>query len=68
MRTRPPTRRTKLEDLVTTLEGEDKDNLVDFLRRLPCWPPKERLGAYSASFHGWLGVKAPEHLKEHMMG
>lgn len=51
MLSRPPTRRTNLEDLVTTLEREDKDKFVEFLRRLLCWPPKERLGAYSASFH-----------------
>ncbi|KAL1852453.1 hypothetical protein VTK73DRAFT_9214 [Phialemonium thermophilum] len=48
----PPT--TRLADLVTTLEGEQKALFVDFLECCLAWLPEERLTADQTYFHSWL--------------
>lgn len=43
-----------LEDRVTSLDGEEKEEFLDFMRHLLAWDPQDRPSAKEALEHPWL--------------
>jgi len=43
-----------LEQLERRLEGADKDGFLQFIRKMLCWVPEDRLTAKEVIFDPWL--------------
>jgi hypothetical protein len=48
-----------LEDLVTTVDGEEKQMFLDFAKKMLCWLPQDRKSAKELLNDPWLYKMIP---------